>query len=300
MKIDLSPLRPVELSDRACFDAVLARMGSQSCEASFPNIFMYRRPYGLEFVEIAGRLVVYERVPRIIHYPLGKKTNPMQLYQISKAFADAGLTDGGIYDVPESFLDDYPDCDNFFELEYDEGAIDYLFSVEKIASFTGPKLRKKHNLVKQFQANWPYAEVRRITPENISIAAKLAADLNSRLEPCEFLDEEAMALQSAWDHFEELGLEGIILFAEPGYPAGLSVYSFMPSDTVDIHFEKADHAVKGASQTLTWQLAITLRGRAKFMNREQDMNEETLRHAKRSLDPERFFKRYFLRNLAEI
>lgn len=31
-----------------------------------------------------------------------------------------------------------------------------------------------------------------------------------------------------------------------------------------------------------------LRGKAKFMNREQDMNEESLRHAKRSLDPERF------------
>ena len=65
----------------------------------------------------------------------------------------------------------------------------------------------------------------------------------------------------------------------------------------ECRFEKADHAVKGASQTLTWQLAIALRGKAKFMNREQDMNEESLRHAKRSLDPERFFKRYFLRNL---
>lgn len=297
MKIDLSALRPVELSDRARFDTVLERMGSQSCEASFPNVFMYRRPYGLEFVEIAGRLVVYERGTRIIHYPLGRTTNPELLHRISGAFVEAGLTDGGIYDVPESFLDDYPDCDRFFELEYDEGAIDYLFSIEKIASFTGPKLRKKHNLVKQFQANWPYAEVRRITPADIPVAAKLAADLNSRMEQCEFLDEEALALQSAWDHFEELGLHGILLFAEPGYPAGLSVYSFMPSDTVDVHFEKADHAVKGASQTLTWQLAVSLRGKAKFMNREQDMNEETLRHAKRSLDPERFFKRYFLRNL---
>ena len=51
------------------------------------------------------------------------------------------------------------------------------------------------------------------------------------------------------------------------------------------------------AQTLTWQLAIALRGKATFMNRDQDMNEETLRHAKRSLDPERFFKRYFLRGI---
>lgn len=296
-EIDLTSLRPVEISDRAKFDRVLDEMGSQSCEACFPNIFMYRQPYGIEFIEIEGRLVVYERQTRVIHYPLGKQTPPQLLHDISEAFVKAGLTDGGIYDVPEDFLDAYPDCDSLFDLEYDEGAIDYLFSVEKIATFNGSKLRKKHNLVKQFQANWPYAAVQKITQENIAVAAKLAYDLNSRLEWCEFLEEESMALDSAWKHFDELGLQGIILFAEPDYPAGLSVYSTLPSDTVDVHFEKADHAVKGASQTLTWQLAIALRGKSKFMNREQDMNEESLRHAKRSLDPERFFKRYFLRNI---
>ena len=298
MKIDLSKLRPVELSDRSLFDSRLAAMGSQSCECSFPNIFMYQEPYGVEFVEVAKRLVVYERVSRTIHYPIGEWTNPAALRKISDAFVEAGLTDGGIYDVPEEFLDKHADCDKFFEIEYDEGAIDYLFSIEKIATFTGPKLRKKHNLVKQFQANWPYAEVRPITKDDLPVAAKLAAELNSRMVQCQFLDEEALALNRAWKYFDELSLGGIILFAEPGYPAGVSIYSFLPSDTVDIHFEKADHSVKGASQTLTWQLAIALRGKAKFMNREQDMNEENLRHAKRSLDPERFFKRYFLRNLA--
>ncbi len=296
-KIDLSSLRPVEIGDRARFDRAIKEMDSQSCEVCFPNIFMYRQPYGIEFVEIEGRLVVYERVTRVIHYPIGKQTPPQLLHDISAAFVEAGLTDGGIYDVPEDFLDDFPDCDSLFDLEYDEGAIDYLFSVEKIATFNGSKLRKKHNLVKQFQANWPYAAVQKITKENMAVAAKLAHDLNSRLEWCEFLEEESLALDSAWQHFEELGLQGIILFAEAGYPAGLSVFSVLPSDTVDVHFEKADHAIKGASQTLTWQLAIALRGKAKFMNREQDMNEESLRHAKRSLDPERFFKRYFLRNL---
>jgi len=296
-KINLKNLRPVEVSDRARFDKALAVMKSQSCEACFPNIFMYREPYGIEFLETGGRIVVYERVARAIHYPLGKVTSPEELYAISKAFQDEGLTDGGIYDVPEVFLDDYPDCDQLFDLEYDEGMIDYLFSIEKVATFTGPKLRKKHNLVKQFQASWPYAEVQKITAENIHIAAKLAYELNSRMEQCEFLEEEALALKAGWENFEELGLQGILLFAEPDYPAGLSVYSMLHSDTVDVHFEKADHAVKGASQTLTWQLAVALRGKAKFMNREQDMNEANLRHAKRSLDPERFFKRYFLRNL---
>ena len=93
MKIDLSSLRPVELSDRARFNEELDKMATQSCEACFPNIFMYRKPYGIEFIDIKGRLVVYERVTRTIHYPLGEKTDPELLYNISKAFADAGLTD---------------------------------------------------------------------------------------------------------------------------------------------------------------------------------------------------------------
>ncbi|MDR0932353.1 MAG: phosphatidylglycerol lysyltransferase domain-containing protein [Victivallales bacterium] len=297
MKIDLKSLRPVELSDRKLFNLKLSELNCQSCECSFANLFMYQQPYGIEFIQTDGRLVVYERANRTIHYPIGRWTPPEELKAISDAFVEGGLSDGGIYDVPEEFLDIHPDCDRFFEIEYDEGAIDYLFSIEKLATFTGPKLRKKHNLVKQFQTNWPYAEVRKITQAEIPTAAKLARDLNSRLPACEFLEEEELAMNRAWENFDQLGLFGIILYAEPDYPAGLSIYSMLNSDTVDVHFEKADHTAKGAPQTLTWQLAIKLRNKAKFMNREQDMNEESLRHAKRSLDPERFFKRYFLRGV---
>ncbi len=298
MKIDLKALRPVALGDRELFEEKFAVQPNQSCECSFANLLMYQVPYGIEFVpDDEGRLIVYERVSRTIHYPIGPWTPPEELRKISLAFMDAGLTDGGIYDVPEEFLDRHPDCDLFFELEFDEGAIDYLYSIEKIATFTGPKLRKKHNLVKQFQTNWPYATVRKITRAELPEVARLATELNSRLEPCEFLEEEAVAMKCARDHFDELGLGGVILYAEPDFPAGFSIYSMIGEDTVDVHFEKADHTVKGAPQTLTWQLALALRGKAKFMNREQDMNEESLRHAKRSLDPERFFKRYFLRTI---
>ena len=215
MKINLKSLRPVELSDRDYFESKLAEQPSQSCECSFANLYMYQQPYGIEFIELNGRIVVYEQVSRTIHYPIGPWTEPEELRKISDAFVEAGLTEGGIYDVPEEFLDRHPDCDRFFELEYDEGAIDYLYSIEKIATFSGPKLRKKHNLIKQFQTNWPYAAVRPITTEEIPIAARLAKELNSRLPPCEFLEEEDLAMNRAWEHFEELKLGGIILYAEP-------------------------------------------------------------------------------------
>ncbi|MCQ2379262.1 MAG: DUF2156 domain-containing protein [Victivallaceae bacterium] len=295
MKIDLSGLRPVALRDRALFEKHSGVMRSPSSECCFANLFAYRDFYGYEFVDLGDRLVVYERNARILHYPIGKWTTPGELHKIAGAFADANLSDGVVYDVPEEFLDRHPDCDTRFEIEYDEGAIDYLFSIDKIAACAGPKLRKKYNLVKQFQANWPHAELHKIDASEIETAKTLVRDLNSHLVQCQFLDEETAAIVKALDNFSKLKLGGLILYAENGYPAGISVYSILPSDTVDILFEKAERSVKGAAQTLTRMVAMELRGKAKFMNCEQDYNDEEMRHAKRSLDPERFYKRYTLR-----
>ncbi len=295
MKIDLSTLRPVELKDCALFERHLKTMKSQSSECCFANLFIYREFYGYEFADFGDRLVVYERPARQIHYPIGKWTTPSELYRISRAFIDAGLSDGAVYDVPEEFLDKHADCDARFDIEYDEGAIDYLFSIEKIATCAGPKLRKKYNLVKQFQANWPKAEVRIIDDKEIDSAIKLVQNLNSHLVQCQFIDEETAALTIALKNFKKLKLQGIILYAEEDYPAGISIYNILPSDTVDILFEKADHSIKGASQTLTRMVAMELNGKAKFMNCEQDYNDAEMRHMKRSLDPERFYKRYLLR-----
>ena len=299
MKLDLSGLRQVELSDLPLFEKHLKKTAGQSSESCFANLFMYADSYGYEFVDLGDRLVVYERPMRQIHYPVGKWTTPAELYKISKAFMDAGLTDGGVYDVPEEFLDRHEDCDRHFEIEYDEGSIDYLFSIEKIATCSGPKLKKKYNLVKQFQANWPFAEVRQIKGDEIKTALKLVRDLNSHVVQCQFIDEETAAITRGLKNFDALKLGGIILYAEKNYPVGMAVYSSLYSDTIDVHFEKADHAVKGAAQTMTRLLALELRGKAKFINCEQDYNDKDLRHTKRSLDPERFFKRYYLHTITE-
>ena len=79
MKIDFSTLRPVTLADRKLFDEILAIGASQSCECSFPKLFMYQEPKGLEIEEAGDRLVDYERKARTIHNPNGRWTEPAEL-----------------------------------------------------------------------------------------------------------------------------------------------------------------------------------------------------------------------------
>ena len=66
MKIDLSKLKPIELSDKKFFDAAAVRMNTQSCECSFANLYMYREPYEIFSIKLDNRLVVCEKKARII------------------------------------------------------------------------------------------------------------------------------------------------------------------------------------------------------------------------------------------
>ena len=95
MKIDLRGLRRIELADRQLFNEKFEEMHSQSCECSFVNLFVYRQPYDLRFVEWGDRLVVYDGSNRYIHYPLGRWTPPEELNEISGAFRKADVLAGG-------------------------------------------------------------------------------------------------------------------------------------------------------------------------------------------------------------
>ncbi len=289
-------LRPVACGDRVLFQKALAGRETSSCECAFANLVLWQKPYDEVFFEHAGRLVVVERATRLMHFPIGPYFAPWDLAALAKELQQCGLCDGGIYDVPEEYwTEQNADCSKVFDMQIDEGAFDYLYDLEQLATLTGPLLRKKRNLVRQFERNTPDAVFAEIGPENLDTALELARALNRKLHACAFLEEEDAALEAVRAHFSALEMGGLLLFAG-GKPVGFSLYSRLNADTWDIHFEKADHTVKGAPQALTAELAKRLLTRGgRLMNREQDMGEPGLRQAKRSLDPCGFVRRVFLK-----
>ena len=104
MKIDLSKLKPIELSDKKFFDAAAFKMNTQSCECSFANLFMYRKPYGISCIKLGNRMVVCEQKARIIHYPMGEWTPPAELQKINAAFIEPVSPTAASMMSPKSFL----------------------------------------------------------------------------------------------------------------------------------------------------------------------------------------------------
>lgn len=286
MDLKRSNLRPVEWSDRAFLREALKRHGTpQSCECAEANLFLWRDEYGEEFIDADGRFWVIETRGGLPHFPIGEAFDPETLYFLAQTARSWGFRPE-FYDVPASCAA-RPDVAAFFTVEHDDGADDYLYDLEQQAALAGPLLRKKRNLVRQFERAFPDARLTVVGEADVPEIVRLATALNRKLRPCDFLGEEDAALAAVPRWFAPLGMGGAVLRLGDGTPVGFSLFSRMADGvTFDIHFEKADHSVKGAPQTLTAKLAahlIALGGR--YMNREQDMGEPGLRQAKRSLDP---------------
>ncbi len=293
LELDFSLLRRVMLSDAELFAGIAAENISDSCEWSFCNLLWWGAVNRIMFLPCNGRLIIYDPVNRCNYFPVGREFSGGELLTLLRQFRDRGLSDAGdIYDLPEDYYFRHPELHSQITAAFDPGESDYIYDLDHLRELSGSKLRKKRNLIRQFQRENPGYFIRRITPENIGEAVMLAEKLNSKLHSCPFLEMENKVMESCRSNFAGVGADGIILYANADTAAGFSIFSPVNRECVDIHFEKADHEVTGASQMLTWAVADYLKDTSfKRMNREQDMGEYGLRRAKTSLDPLYKFRR---------
>ena len=157
---------------------------------------------------------------------------------------------------------------------------------------SGAILKKKRNLINQFTHNYPNYFIEILDDSNAEKGNIFAHELNNLLSQTEFVAEENQSMDYAFKNFKKLGLQGFILYAELDLPVGFTVFSRLNNDFADIHFEKARHDIKGAPQILVKLLAQKLVELGiVYMNREQDLGNDGIRQAKKSLAPCDFYKR---------
>ena len=112
-------------------------------------------------------------------------------------------------------------------------------------------------------------------------------------------DGDKRALDKAFAHFTELEFEGIILYAEAGYPVAFAMGNRISGDTFDVNFEKAFADVQGAYPMINREFARHIHEHhpeIRYLNREDDMGVEGLRKAKESYHPI-FLEKYIAREI---
>jgi hypothetical protein len=191
-----------------------------------------------------------------------------------------------LFPLPEEWLGVFKADE--FEIDFNKGDADYVYTVEKMSTYRGRHLHKKRNLLKQFLESY--------TPD----ARPLTAD---RLDEARFILKEWLATAGgreegtdygpcleALDRYDELVLCGGIYYADRE-PAGFLLGEELDSDTFVLHFAKARTTFKGVYQYLFNNFAKVLPPKYKYLNLEQDLEKENLRVFKSSYVPDALLKK---------
>ncbi|MFH1154273.1 MAG: DUF2156 domain-containing protein [Pseudomonadota bacterium] len=174
-----------------------------------------------------------------------------------------------------------------YEVTQDRDGFDYLYLRQELAELTGRKFQKKRNLIKAFINNYTY-EGRPLLEEYLPQALSvLEAWRRERDTPGDYA-----AAREALERSEELQLCGGIYYAD-GQPAAYSLGEELACGTsFVIHFEKAINQYKGIYQFVNQAFASIITDPYTTLNREQDLGDEGLRHAKLSYRPTGFVEKF--------
>ena len=174
-----------------------------------------------------------------------------------------------------------------FQVTEDRDNFDYLYLRQELAELTGRKFQKKRNLIKAFVNNFNY-EGRPLLDEYLPDALSILETWRKEHDsPGDYI-----AAREALEKSEELQLCGGIYYAD-GEPAAYSLGEELACGTsFVIHFEKALNRYKGLYQFVNQDFASIIGDPYVTVNREQDLGQEGLRHAKLSYRPTGFVEKY--------
>ena len=266
------------LSDR--FRAI----GIPVSEFSFPNLYLFRKTHNYEVI--------------IVNEEIWIKGRSYDGHEYLMPTRDVREMDGGhlvemaagtdyIFPVPDLWLSAFPD--EQFDRSFDEGESDYLYQTGRIATFAGKKLHKKKNLLNFFLKHYTH-EADPLTQERVPDALSILDEWqNESGEEEEYTDYDAA--REALLRMEDLQLCGGIWYAE-GEPSGYILGEEISRDTFALHFAKGLTRYKGIYQYIFSSFADLLPAKYSFLNMEQDLGREALRHSKESYFPERKLRKW--------
>ncbi len=252
-------------------------------EYSFANLYLFRDVH--EYVLIFNRELFIKGKMRDGRGYLMPTSHPKNWStELMMELSSQGVC---LFPIPEEWLIYFEN--HLEEYCFCEADSDYLFSIDKLAYYPGRHLSKKRNLVKQLLQNYV------VESEPLLISSRHEAlkilDLwqNHSLKRKENTDYFSSA--QAIELFNALHLEGFI-FNVNSEPGGLIIGEWLNSSCYVVHFAKALNEIHGLYPYMYQHLALSVGGKAKYINLEQDLGLLSIRQAKHSYQPDHLLQKY--------
>ena len=280
--LDFQKIRP---EMRAEYEQYLLPLG-KSCEYAFTNLCIWGRQRA---AIVGGHLVLFSLFDRRAVYPF-----PAGRGEI-KPVLDAIMHDAQMRGIPccitglsreniELLEQLYP---GKFTFQCDRDSFDYVYNIDDLADLKGRKYQKKRNHINKFRTLYPDWRAEEMTAAHLPAVREMAKqwyDARQTMDPTGSYTLEQVALERAFDQFEALGLDALVLIVDDKIVA-FTMASRLSEDTFDVHFEKALEDIEGAYPAINQAFAQYLRDKyphIRYLDREEEMGLEGLRKAKLS------------------
>lgn len=279
---------PIQITDRAAYLRCLGWEGTQSSSVSFGNVFLWdllcQRNLALCGERMCAEYLCRTHEP-FFAYPIGRGELRAAVEGMEERAAAAGRT-FSLQGVTA------PQCDALraafpgrYEYLPQRGEYDYVYSTAALSTLAGKKLHGKRNHCNRFEAAHADWHSEALTPALFPACQEILCRWDA--EKAGGSDDENEAIRCCLRHWDALGMEGTVLFAD-GQPVAFAIGELLQENTADIHFEKAREEVEGAypmiAREFTRQL-LAAHPALEYVNREEDMGLPGLRRAKEEWYP---------------
>ena len=252
-------------------------------EYSFANLYLFREAHNYEVLKMDDVFITgitYDGMPYIMPTTDIRNIDSGMLYKLIDEF-------GAMFPVPEEWLSFFDT--GKYEMTYNDGDTDYIYTLDTMREYAGKKLHNKRNLLYQFQRLY-FHEAFPLTPERLGDARNVLASWQEESGSAEH-ETDYRACAEALDLFTELELCGGMYYAE-GEPAGFILGEDLSDNIFAFHFAKGKRKFKGLYQFMYNSFAKIMPEQFCCFNFEQDLGMESLRRSKSSYHPTSMLKKY--------
>ncbi len=290
--------KPITLASKETIQRYTLQGKGMNCDLSFSNMFSWRFLYDTLFAEEDGFIFCRFHTRNHLAYmlPVGQgnlKAAVGKIMEDAKQQGHPFLMLGVCGETREKVEEYYP---GMFSIEYDRDYCDYIYARDLLTDLKGKKLQAKRNHVHKFWRLYPEAKFKSLEEQDIPSCMEMAEEWYKNHSYAENIENEHESLRQCMGHFDELGLQGGVLYVHDKV-AAFTFGNPINQDTFDVCVEKADDSYEGSYAVINNEFVKSLPAQYTYINREEDMGMEGLRRAKLSYQPTILLPKYVFKEM---
>lgn len=281
--------KPIELGDKELFESYTLCNNYHNLEASFANIFIWRRLFNTMIAtdDIAMYLYLDNGTESFMLPPylsdcdssIEEALSRAETFMISRG-ARPELR-GVTAQIRQKIEHDCPVRYTFFE---DRKNFEYVYNSSDLSALEGKKYHSKRNHINRLLSSHS-AQYRRYTKDDYDECIRLfTVWAQSKGGMTKSYSNELSAIKDALQYIDILRLTGGLLYVD-GKLEAFTIGEKFGSDMAIIHIEKANPLIQGSYALINREFVRHEWYYLKYINREEDMGIEGLRKAKMSYRP---------------